>query len=57
MGTLRYIEIGRQYPILLDMFTPLVDFRNDLNHAGYSKSPKPAARIVNKLETFIASAK
>jgi hypothetical protein len=55
--TQQYIEICRQYPVLLDLYAPLTDFRNDLNHAGYSTSPKPPETIIKKLEEFVLSAK
>jgi CRISPR-associated Csx2 family protein len=55
--TRRYINISRQYPALLDLYAPLTDFRNDLNHAGYSKKPKPSETIIKKLEEFVLSAK
>jgi hypothetical protein len=55
--TRRYVDICRQYPLLLDMFAGLTDFRNDLNHAGYSKNPKPHETIITSLKTFVTSAK
>lgn len=55
--TRRYIDICRQYTKFMELYANLTDFRNDLNHAGYSKSSKPAQTIINSLEEFVSAAK
>lgn len=55
--TRRYIAICRQYGKLMELYANLTDFRNDLNHAGYSKSPKPSETIIKKLGEFVSEAK
>jgi len=38
---------------LLQTYRSLTDFRNDINHCGFNKSPKQPKNFANKLEEFI----
>jgi CRISPR-associated Csx2 family protein len=55
--TRRYIDICRQHSNFMELYANLTDFRNDLNHAGYSIRPKPPETIIQKLGDFVSEAK
>ena len=40
---------------LLKTYRSLTDFRNDINHCGFNKSPKQPKIFANKLEEFISA--
>ncbi|MDA8308854.1 MAG: TIGR02221 family CRISPR-associated protein [Deltaproteobacteria bacterium] len=54
--THRYVNVYERQPALVDLFSQLVELRNDLDHAGFRKAPKRAAEFGTKLAKLIAMA-
>ncbi|MGD9819244.1 MAG: TIGR02221 family CRISPR-associated protein, partial [Desulfomonilaceae bacterium] len=50
-------EIFRQKPELLVMFSKILPLRNDINHAGIRKDPKPPRTLKHELDQLVSQMK
>lgn len=48
-----FFDIFEKFPELIEAYVNISNYRNDLNHAGCSKSAMPSKKFYKKLSTFI----
>lgn len=54
--SMQFIELFRKNKPLLSLMNRLIDYRNDINHAGYNREAKPAERFHSQLRDCINDA-